>query len=185
MLCTVDNVKSYIGINTIDSTEDALIETLIDAVSTMFVSYCGRGFESATYTEYYSGNDYPNTVYTNNFPIITVSGIYDDTSWTFGSDTLISGSNYMVDDISITLLPGYVFSAGKKNIKVIYTAGYSTIPSDIKQACIEEAARKYKRKDRIDISAISLSNESISMFSDEFLPATKIVLNRYKRYGVC
>jgi hypothetical protein len=55
----------------------------------------------------------------------------------------------------------------------------------VKQACIDEVARKYKRKDRIDISAITIPEQSITVFSDDFLPATKIVLNRYRLYSIC
>lgn len=185
-LCTLSDVKLLLGIQSIDTNEDDLISTLIDNVSSMFETYCGRTFTSTTYTEYYDGLG-GDKLYTNQYPIVSVSGIYDDSSWAYGVDTLIDSSYYRIstNGLSVNLVPGQIFSEGSGNIKIIYTAGYTTIPLDLKQACIDEVARKYKRRDRIDVTAISLGNESISMFSDDFLPTTKIVLNSYRRISIC
>lgn len=182
-LCTLSDVKLLLGIQSIDTNEDDLISTLIDNVSTMISNYCDRTFESTTYTEYYDGCYYPNKLYTHQYPIISVSGIYDDVSWVY--TTPITSGSYRINNIYVELLPGYTFSYGYGNIKIIYTAGYTTIPGDLKQSCIEEVVRKYKRRNELHVSSMSYGTESTTAFIDDLLPTTKITLNKYKRISIC
>lgn len=175
-LCTLTDVKQYLGINTTNTDEDALINTFIDGVSALFESYCNRKFDDNYYTDVYSGHN--NTkLYVRQYPITTVSGVYVN-------DVIIDDVDYYVGSNNIELLTGY-FSAGRNNIKINYTAGYVNIPDDLRLACMDEVVRRYKRKDRLDVSAISMLGESLTVFSDDFSPQTKTILNRYKHIGIC
>ena len=83
-------------------------------------------------------------------------------------------------------MDGLTFSKGVKNIKVIYVAGYATIPIDIGQACIEIVAKKYKAgKDKKQgVVSDSLGERSIT-FKDEDIPKeARLVLDSYARITV-
>lgn len=183
-LCTVNDVTNFIGT---DNTEDRdLFESLINSVSTTFASYCDRHFESATYTEYYDGKEDQQVLYTKEYPITSVSGLWDDTEWAWADATKYAATDYMVssDGLSIALYPSYEFYEGRNNIKITYVAGYSTIPADLKQACVNEVVRLFKRRNTIDVSAITMSDGSITVLSDDLMPTTRLTLAKYKRYGI-
>ena len=185
MLCSRDNVKDFGSITDSTDTADTLIEDLIDRVSARIEKYCDRTFAEAIYTEYYDGNgcDY---MYTNQYPIVTVSGIYDDSSWVWGEDTLISGTTYRVssNNRKILLYSSY-FTPATENIKIVYTAGYTDIPYDIQQVCITEVLRTYKRKLEPDVSSKAMSEGGQNTYiTDAFLPTSIDVLKSYKRLYV-
>jgi len=183
-LCTVNDITNFIGT---DNTEDRdVFEGLINSISTLFESYCDRHFVSATYTEYYDGQDGQEVVYTREYPITSVSGLWDDTTWVWGDGEKYAATDYRIatDGLSVGLYPSYSFYNSRGNIKITYVAGYSTIPADLKQACVNEVVRLYKRRNTIDVSAISMSDGSITVLSDDLMPTTKLVLAKYKRYGI-
>jgi hypothetical protein len=184
MLCLVSEVKNYLGITTIDSTEDALIETLIDGVSKLFEMYCGTVFEATEYTEFYDG-DGTSCLFPYNYPITSISGIWDDMSWEWGDNTKIEATNYRIKNSNTIILRDIVFYDYEQNIKIIYTAGYITIPADIKQACVEETARKYKGKEHIDMVSLSFGTESTTKYINDLLPTTKTVLSKYRKISIC
>lgn len=183
-LCTRDDVKLFGTITDSTDAADTLIKDLIDRVSTRIERYCDRVFEEATYTEYYdgTGTDY---LYTNQYPIVTISGIYDDTLWAWGEDTLISGTEYRISNNKRKVLYNTYFTDASENIKIVYTAGYTTIPYDIQQVCITEVLRIYKRKLEPDVSSKSMQDGGQNVYiTDAFLPSSVSVLNSYKRLYV-
>lgn len=183
-LCTVQDVIDYGGDDRInDATDHTLLESLINAVSTSIETYTSNQILSRERTEYHdgTGNKYIYPYYT---PITSISGIWDDVSWEWGSSTEIDSSLYRVKNNNTIVLYNTTTTVGDQNIKIIYTAGYATVPYDIKQVCVEEVLRRYKRRSNIDISAISMDDGSISIMSDDLLPRNKMILNKYKRVRV-
>jgi len=89
--------------------------------------------------------------------------------------------DYEVIDDSGIINFGHHVSKGTKNIYVSYTAGFATTPYDLKQVCIEESVRRYKRRKTIDLNAISMEDGSVNILSDNLLPHHKLVLDRYRR----
>jgi len=110
--------------------------------------------------------------------------------------------------IGANFLPGPVtkFTTGYQNVAITYTAGYwlpgqsitlnggtpdvpasppagvRALPFDIRQACTEAVAIRYRQKSRwADSGAIGLGGERITYFMGEMAPPTKAVLDRYKR----
>ena len=188
-LCTVADVESHYFMSdsgttpTLSSGVNSLIEDLIDQVTQIFETICGRTFASTEYTEYYSGNG-TQYLYPDNYPITSVSGIWDDLSWDWDTSTLATASNYRImDERAIIYKPGYVFYDYDQNVKIIYTAGYATagIPKDLKLACIQEVVRMWKSRKDIDITSESQTDGSITRTSKELLPITMETLNRYIR----
>jgi hypothetical protein len=82
------------------------------------------------------------------------------------------------------LLKNYVFPAGTKNIKIVYTSGYSaeTLPDDLKRVCYEKSALKFLNSSfgtvsRLGIQFYDISNQRTRFKEEYFEP----VLKRYRR----
>ena len=181
-LCTRKEFKDYLNITGDDNTKDNLIHDLIGRVSKAFETYCGRSFVQETFTEYYDG-DGMNQIFLDHYPVQSITSLHDDSDWVWGSDTLIASSNYRIMDERSIVYDG-MFSTSRQSVKVVYVAGYSTIPTDLKQVCIEEVARLFKRAENINVQNRSNDTETVTYLNDTFTPLTMTVLNKYKMVSV-
>jgi hypothetical protein len=177
-LCTRKEVKDYLAITGDDNTLDNLINDLIGRISTAFENFCGRPFVSASYTDYYDG-DGSNMLFVDKYPLTAITSIHDDTDWVWGSDKLLAASEYRIADERYVILDG-TFGIGNQNIKIVYTGGYSTIPTDLKHACIEETGRKIKHRTDYDELTKQLTDGSVQYADKDFLPQTVKTLSFYK-----
>jgi hypothetical protein len=101
------------------------------------------------------------------WPVVSV------TSVTVGNTVLPASSNgvqagWVTDGFSVLLVgsqyPGYfyggcaggIFAKGFQNIAIVYTYGWTTVPEDIAQACIELVAQRWARKGHIDQDSVSM-----------------------------
>jgi hypothetical protein len=179
-LITLDDVKNFYGI-TGDRTEDNdLIENLILRFTSLFENYCSRiSFEVQTFTDVLDGSsDY--YLFPEQYPITSVSGIYDDSSWVWEEDSALEPTSYRIANKNsiVSLTP---FTKGLNNIKVVYSAGFNPVPEDLKQALIEEVVRSFKNRKTLDIIGITASDGSVSRLAKDLLPTTQTILNRYVR----
>jgi hypothetical protein len=161
---------------------NTMVDYCINAVSEGFENYCQRTFALTTHTETYDGAG-AAFLYTNNYPITSVSGLNDDESWVWGSDTELTDYKISNDKKSIRLYDTTFFDY-EENVKVIYTAGYTTIPADLETACIMEVCRmvdKFMMK-TYDVQGNSTAGgDSQTFITENYLPQTITILNRYKR----
>jgi len=183
-LATLEEVKDFYGMTGSKQADDDLIEDLIDRITQLFQTYCGwSSFKAADYTEYIDGES-TKYIFPINTPIISITSIHDDTDWVYGSDTLIENTEYRSVDERYIVSKDSLFGRGDQNIKLVYRAGYETIPGDLKQSCIEEVTKRYKHRRDIDIQAKSLDDGDATYSESAFLPATKEVLYKYKTMWV-
>ena len=184
-LCSLEDVSFYMDIKTEDGevADVDFITGTINNISTAMEIYCGlEHFTATLYTEYHDGGGY-GLLFPDRYPITTVSGIYDDDSWTWDVDTLIDPTTYRVIDRNrIVLKDGGFFGNYVQNVKLIYTAGFATIPGDLKLACIKEVARLFRtRIDKgVESRSVQVNNIFTKYVMDEFMPETRTVLNRYR-----
>lgn len=177
-LCTLDNVKTFLSLTT--SGSDVLLTELITRVSKSIESYCDRTFDSQSYTEYFDGG---SEVFPSNYPITTVTSVHYDTNREYGTDDLIDSTYYTtIDSRSIAFDDEY--KKYPNALKVVYTAGLSSVPEDLKQACIDEVARVFKMKEYRSIELLSDDKGSYTYITDNFLPSSKSIIDRYKRWVV-
>ena len=115
---------------------------------------------------------------------MSITSINDDYDWTWASDTLLDSGDYRIVDQRYIVSKDFSFSRGDQNLKLIYRAGYETIPDDLKQSCIEEVSRKYKHRRDIDIETKSLEDGDATYSTSSFLPTTMEVLHKYKTMWV-
>ena len=184
-LCTVQEVKNYYEMTGTSAEVDTLIETIINGTSQIFETYCDRAFLDTTYTEYYDGNG-KSVLFLDNSPATTISGIWDDTEWTWADASLIPVANYRTADTNRVVFRDTVLNKAEQNVRIIYNAGYTSIPEDLRQTCTIEVARIVKESlnKTFYISSKQDASGSVSYKSKDFLPATFIVLNKYKRKHV-
>lgn len=151
-LTTLTAVKEFLNIK--ETSEDALIERLIQAASSFIEIYCNRIFASAVYTETFDGNNANYHVCLNS-PVTAYLGEFD------------AGCVYGL------------FPKGRRNCTIIYTAGYLIVPPELEQACIYLVGIKYKSREHIDISTKSMGGENTTYISTEIPNAVKWTLARY------
>jgi hypothetical protein len=132
-LDTLSNVKSRLGIAT--SADDALLDLLRDSADDFVAEYCGRDFEAGTFTENHAGE--VNVLRLRNYPVASVTSVKADRSLSFGSTTLVSATDYIVDpDRGMIYHRCGPFVAGDPSpqaVQVVYVTS-AAVPNDVKEA---------------------------------------------------
>ncbi len=128
--------------------EDTLIDTLIAAVGVTLAAWCGYPpataggsptLESTSYTEFLDGPG-GRELRVPVYPLTAIASIYDDPAWTWGAADLVASGDYAISDgrtglvlLGETSTHG-TWSRSRRSIKIAFTAGFATIPGDIKRA---------------------------------------------------
>lgn len=180
-LCALADVKTYLGVTTTNT--DAALTALITNVSAAIENYCNRTFAQATYTDTYNGNGRPS-LYLREGPVTAVSAVtVDGVSVPAAASATASG--YVFDDSMLYLRAGCPdrFNRGVQNVTVSYTAGYSAIPQDVNQACVEWVAFKFAKRSRIDEKSQTLGTAQTQAYDLSDMPASvKSALSSYIRF---
>lgn len=155
-LITAAEARDYNLLGISGTGEDTAIEEIIDRAGEWIARWLGypaasQGaavtLEDTTYTHYSTPGEGGIFVRDDGrmlllpvLPVVSITTIHDDTDWDYGSGDLIASSDYVLDgvngqvwlrtDASDQFTP-YVDRA----VKVVYVAGYQTVPDPIKQAC--------------------------------------------------
>lgn len=136
-LTTVANFKINFNIKSTFTDHDTMIQNLITQKSKRCSEYCGRKFAARSLTEYYNG-ELSDTLLLNEYPVNSITSIHDDNDRSYGADTLISSDDYVLINgglDGIVKLDGAILGDGLNNVKIIYNAGYTTLPGDLVSAC--------------------------------------------------
>lgn len=194
-LITLDEAKEFPGMSSLASSDEALIETLIDAATTDIEAYWDNPGVIQTFTEDYTA-DYldkcGNKLELLHYPIVSIVSITDPAGNTIGKD------DYWIDKAN-----GYLMAVGGWDTPqdangyatywtIVYTAGRwantAAVPADIKRHCKAWVAQLYKRpeQDLVQKSVGDLSlryREWMREGEGENLipPAIRAGLARYKK----
>ena len=186
-LISFDTAISYVNQfdkDDISEEQTYVIEDLIKKVSAMFDSYLGRGLERTTHSELYDGNGLPR-LRLDNWPIISITNLYEDTSRAFGTSSILDTDSYMIYNDKYIQLLHTVFYETDASIKVEYQAGYTeaNMPEDIKLACVNEVVRNYKNRfmsGDFGVTAITTPNgTNINLSALPLLEDSKMILDSY------
>ncbi|MBA4406974.1 hypothetical protein C0389_06845 [bacterium] len=145
-----------------------LLEECINSASNQIENYCHRKFVSAVYTEYYDGT---STIYLklDNYPVTTLTSVE---IWDYATQavlqTLTNHQDYELMEDEGMIYQSSGFARGKKNYKIVYTAGYSTatMPEDLKNACKELGKMEYFKRDKQGVAAERIGQYSINYVND-------------------
>lgn len=173
-------VRSYLGVTA--TTDDTRIQALVDACAQFIETYTNRSYEEAEYTETIDGTG-KDEVMLGNYPVTSVSFVSIDGK-SVGpvptpNDFVTTG--FMFDSGGVILQGGKLFSKGRRNVVISYTAGFAQIPADLVQAVVETAALKYKQGPQTGLSSKGLAGETTSYVLSDFPRSVQTLLNNYKR----
>lgn len=183
-LCSRSDVKSYLGLS--GEEYDELIDLLIAAASEAVERFCRRRFAETAYTEYHDGRG-RNCIVLKRRPVSAVSGVWDDLDRVFPEATKLEEDDYVSDmDRGLVVLPSGTFADGVRNVKVVYTAGYSEIPDDVGQSCIMLAAAWFHRgREGADGLDARTAGEVSQQFSADPMPEdVRRILLSYREHLV-
>jgi hypothetical protein len=182
---TLAQAKGYLKIPLLDLTQDSIVEFFVNASSDLMESEMDRKIKSQSLTEYYDGK-INNILMLKEYPIVSISSVKFDASGQFsGSETTVPSTDYGITDDNNSLYYRGYFPAGYKNIQVIYTAGYATVPMDLQNACLWAVMYYYQMRENKDIGRTSKGkgDESISILQ-ELPQEVKNAIARHRRLEV-
>ena len=190
-LISLADYKTLAGISS--STDDSKLEELIDSVSQLVKTYCGVSFldyYSADKTEFITKNFSTHLVELTESPVTTVTSVEERTSPTASYITLTVNTDYVLDATTDCLYrmsgSGYQnWQTGPNSVKVVYRAGYSALPQDLRLAVVDLITyyNKNEQKQRQTIAGATIQNSTTSMRNSPAFPDhIKRVLDMHKVY---
>jgi len=183
-LCALADLKAWLPNQ--GNNDDATLQSLITNGSLQVLQYLNRPHILAsvlgTINEAHDGND-SDRLLPHYFPVISVNSVTVD-----GNPIAQAGapwlSGFLWDGRRI-LLRGFTFNRGVQNVQIVYTAGYLTVPLDLKQAAIEAFALAYRQRTHIGERSNSMSGQVTLAFDmSEVPPRALCVFNQYKRLAL-
>lgn len=162
-LVSLEEVQSQLGNSSTSLT--SFLNFAISVKSMQIENICGVGLSAGNYTDYYDGNG-SDILFLSQQPIISISSLQYQLTPTSDWVNYYTGSataniQYSQRTGKLKLYNSF-FYEGMNNIKIIYRAGFETIPSDLKQICIEEVIDMYnkssKGESRLGVNSTTQSN---------------------------
>jgi hypothetical protein len=192
-LITLQEYKTAQGIT--QPKDDARLNVLIPSVSQLVKSYCGNSFVdyySSNKTETFTIDWSTHVVQLTESPVNTIVSVQEAQSYGGDYTTLTTGAQQYAlstktDCIYRTTTSGYKdWPIGVETVKVVYTAGYSTIPGDLKLSVLDLVTYylKDEHKLRQSIAGASLQNQGSSTQQNNvgFPDHIKRVLDLYRNF---
>ena len=192
-LLSLEDYKISKGINGV--TEDAKITPLLASVSQLVRTYCGREF--TTYygtdkTEYFTIKWEEDFVQLGETPIVSITSVSERESIS-GAYAVLSANDYYLDTDTDSIYrvdslgTGYMaYKTGPASVKVIYKAGYSECPADLKLAVIDLVTYylKDEHKANRSIGSVTVQNQMTRTHRDspDMPDHIKRVLDLYRIY---
>lgn len=180
-IITVAEAKTYLpGLNASSSTEDTFIGVLVDAASVWIARFCGYPgkaptVEDTSYTRYFTPDDAEDLIL-DVLPVVSITTIHDDPARGYDAAHLVDSGNYTLLDgdaglVCTTSTSTHSWSVGEKRaVKVVFTAGYTTIPDDMKLACRMIVRAAYDLRKRSGVVSETAVGGTQATFRDEDVP---------------
>jgi len=185
-LVSLADAKAFLKIS--GASEDTVVENMINRASIFANDYTQRLLLSRVNTDYYDG-DGTGTIILNQYPVTTLSNLYDDVDRAFGAGTAINVSMDVVVDNNTGVLrlfnQAVAFNNGISNVKVIYTAGYilANVPASIQEAVLLYVGYSYRSQylsNRYGVTSEHVGDRSTTYSNDEIMNQIKNLLNPHR-----
>jgi hypothetical protein len=187
--CTLAQLQARMDID--DTVDDVILEHVITGVSRMIDQHCRRRFYAATETRYYTPKQHQWCVVDDLLSVTTLATDDDGgrtwaTTWA-STDYELVPSNAVVDGQPYTAIETspngtYWFPLINRGLKIAGSFGYATTtPAVIREACLIQAARIFKRKD--SPFGVAGVGELGVMRISALDPDVKMLLHPMIRYG--
>lgn len=184
-------IKQWLGIDSGNTADDALLTQLAVDITFDAERYLGRSLPTATYDERYDGKG-GTVLALRNFPITAVS-LFAINEFAVPAAGNSIGSGYQIAQDGPNnriCLYGFWLDPGIQNIRVQYTAGYALdargipVPSDVYRAIIMQVAALYRERTRIGLRSETTAQQSQSYIVGDWLPSVEKALRRHRRMVV-
>ena len=191
-LCTRDDYKAYKKIEHVK--DDSQIDVLVTSISELVKTYCG-----STLIDYYSSNKTETfdifdagtaEVFLTESPLVSVSSVQERDSITDSYTTLTANTDYYVDTEHDRIfridgdISSKAWSRGFASVQIVYRAGYSTTPQDLRLAIYDLITYYLKEeyKGRKSMAGATLQNETSTSIREDigFPDHIKRVLDMYR-----
>lgn len=136
-LITKAEYKSYVGINS--PNEDILIDSLIPKVSQLIKNYCRRTFVDYIddpKVDQFNGGE---VLYLKEYPVVSVSSVEYSVDYGKTYVALAEYDDWVLNRAEDAIIPtsASIFQILVNGYKVTYTAGYESVPEDLKLAVFD------------------------------------------------
>lgn len=176
-LTTLAKAKEWLNVTS--ATDDALLTRLVSAASDYIQTWLNRTIASGGYTETRDGNGGATMLFAN-YPVTSVAAVLVD-GLAVPASTGPGVPGYVFNATKIVMRGAYRFTDDVQNVTMTYTAGFSAVPNEIEQACLELVGLRYKERDRIGIISKGLAGETINYTQKDFSDAITTTLTNYKK----
>ena len=169
-LCTLSDLKSWLGIDTLDTSKDTILTMIINSVSKKYENYCNTKLEETTIVnELYEGSGNTNSLVLNNLNVSKVNKIeflindvwetvyeykelpditIDTYGMTIENSLGLIKMNCLIPSKNgfdmLTSNPNYTVKY--PNVRVSYVCGFNPVPSDLSFMCIKSSARQFTQE---------------------------------------
>jgi hypothetical protein len=183
-LTSLSRVKLDLDIQTSDTSQNTQLTNYINSASDQIEALCNRRFHSEVYTHRLTGKGDSYLIF-EQFPVTVLTSVYNDDLWIYGSLTeLTVGSDVAVDKETFLVRRGKCneWAPAPMSVRATYTAGYSTIPEGLQQACVEYVRYLYLMQStrRLGTSNRSKLGENVT-FNDNIPQMIKFLILPYQR----
>lgn len=177
-ITTKEKVQAYLGI----TGDNDLLDTLCNSITAWIEGLCGgRRFKLTTYAnKLFDGDNFGEWLQLPHWPVTEWTKI----EYNSGTSKTPSWTTFDRDDYETYDDEGALYFnkkyLGKRNIRISYKAGYTTIPYDMEFLATRLVARSYERRKSEGVMNESLGGMSINW--KEFLEKEDIsILDNYRR----
>lgn len=185
---TLAEFKAYKDITSTDTTDDAVIEDIIEAASRYIDSVTGRTFYARTETRYYS-LPRGRTLFLDD-DLLTI------TTFTNGDSTTIASTEYhflpknftpyfAVELKGSSTVQWRVDSSGNERfvLSIAGTWGYAAShPDDIKEACLQIATNSYGRRTGENIGGTAtVTGAGVVITPNDISQYARSIMEKYRR----
>lgn len=143
-----ETIQTFIGAADADQQQ---VEFLITAASKFANNFTSRKLAKREYAGVTDDEIYDGTgsivLYLRQYPVNTITAIYEDTNRVWGTDTEIDSASYTFYPNRGKVVFDSILFTGRRTVKVKYNAGYAPVdtPEDLAQAIVITVDYWYKR----------------------------------------
>lgn len=189
---TLAEARGYILPAGADTADDTRIEIAVEAASRAIDDFCNRRFYNASETRYYTAAN-SGTVYVDD--LVSVTTLKADTSGDGTYDTTWATSDYLLEPFNastagrpytrITVSPQgtQTFPSCRRGVEIVGTFGWpSAAPTTVKQACLIQAFRLFKRATEapMGIAGMGIDGGGMRLMA-KLDPDVELLVKAYKK----
>jgi hypothetical protein len=193
-LCALSELKAWLPNQ--GNNDDVSLQGLITNGSSQIYQYISRPHillsvicpltgqppTNTPLAENYDGNG-SDRILPHYYPIISVASVSVD-GVAIPQSTSPSVAGFLWDARRV-LLRGFRFCRGVQNVALSYTAGYSSVPLDLKQAAIEAFALSWRQRTHIGEKSNSMGGQvTLSFDMSDVPPRSMSIFNQYRRLAL-